>query len=147
MFLDEDYSFTTEGWSWVILDAAGGENELSDVALYRTGEPYGTLPKCTRDGFYFAGWKTPDGTVLNATDTVAGNLRLTAVWSASPVPETGMEPEMGAEQETDQGVLGVSVTVFSDVPAGAWYVLDSGTLVRMASFFSGISEANANKAT
>ena len=123
MFLDADYSFTTEGWSWVILDAAGGENALSDVALYRTGEPYGTLPACTRDGFFFSGWKTADGTVLKASDTVAGNLRLTAVWNTSPAPEqeTDPEPEKGPEQETGQGVLGVSKTVFSDVPEDAWY--------------------------
>ena len=120
MFLDEDYSFTTEGWSWVILDAAGGNNALSDVALYRTGKPYGTLPECTRDGFYFAGWKTPDGAVLSAADTVEDNLRVTALWSASPVPE--------AEEEPDRGVQGVSETVFSDVPEGAWYADHLNTL-------------------
>ena len=118
MFLDSDYSFTTEGWSWVILDAAGGEHEYSDVALYRTGKPYGTLPECTREGFSFAGWTTPDGTVLRAADTVSGSLRLTALWSDSPLPEEPEEPE---ETEPDQGVQGVSETVFSDVPEGAWY--------------------------
>ena len=51
--------------------------------------------------------------MLKAADTVGGNLRLTALWSASPLPET--------EEESGQGVQGVSETAFSDVPEGAWY--------------------------
>lgn len=113
MFLEEDYSSTTEGWSWLILDAAGGECAESDAALYRTGEPYGALPACTREGFDFAGWMTPDGSLLDASELVSGNLRLTAAWSAAPLSE----PETGQV-----------VTPFADVPEGAWYAAHLNTL-------------------
>ena len=65
MFLYDNYDFSQYwgelGWNWVILDANGGENELSDVAVYKTGTPYGALPKAGRSGWYFAGWEKPDG--------------------------------------------------------------------------------------
>ncbi len=105
MFLYDDYDFSHYGadlgWNWIILDANGGENELSDVAVYKTGEPYGTLPNASRSGWYFAGWEKEDGVLLLATDQVAGNLNLKARWSATPPqpaePEEPVEPEEPTE--------------------------------------------------
>ncbi len=111
MFLSDDYSATADGWCWLILNADGGENADFDVALYPTGEPYGTLPVPTRAGWYFAGWQTADGRVLESGDTAGENLRVTALWSETPVEQP--EPEPDPEPDPDAR--------FSDVAAGDWF--------------------------
>lgn len=132
IFLYGDYSFTdygaAQGWNWVILDANGGENDLSDVAVYKTGEPYGTLPSASRSGWYFAGWDRPDGTLLLPSDTVEQNMKLRAKWSVVPVtpqltlpaPAADPAPTEGSEPEPDD-VPELPETPFSDVAATAWY--------------------------
>ena len=110
MFLYDDYSYTFDGWNWLILDANGGENEFSDVAVYKAGEPYRALPAVTRGGWYFAGWRTSNGDTLSASDAVRGNLAVTAVWSETP---------LNARGET---VAAAVSGVFPDVTADAWYV-------------------------
>ena len=128
MFLDDDYSFTADGWSWLILNADGGKNAQSDVAVYRSGEPYGTLPAASKSGMYFAGWQAPDGSVLAPEDVVSGNLNVKALWSSTPVeqpsvPEPTPEPSPAPEEppappEPPAESVG---TVFPDVPDGEWY--------------------------
>lgn len=109
MFLSDDYSATADGWCWLILNANGGENADFDVALFPAGEPYGALPVPTRAGWYFAGWQTADGRVLKNGDTAGENLRVTALWSETPVEQ----PEPDPEPDPD--------TRFSDVAAGDWF--------------------------
>lgn len=109
MFLSEDYSATADGWCWLILNANGGENADFDVALFPAGEPYGALPVPTRAGWYFAGWQTADGKVLKNGDTAGENLRVTALWSETPVEQPEPEPEPDPEAR------------FSDVAAGDWF--------------------------
>ena len=141
IFLYSDYTFERYGaplgWNWVILDANGGENELSDVAVYKTGTPYGALPKAGRSGWYFAGWEKPDGTLLLPTDIVTQNLNLKACWSASPAappePEEAETPPEPEESDAPEDVSGpesalseeeaeaLPEEVFPDVPVTAWY--------------------------
>jgi len=130
MFLNGDYSHSTEGWSWLLLDANGGKNEYSDVAVYPAGSAYGTLPEASRSGKYFAGWQTGDGTVLKTTDTVSGNLSVKAVWSDTPVEASPAEtpaptpeptPVPTAAPEADPETVTASEGVFSDVKAGIWF--------------------------
>ncbi len=107
IFLDGDYSFDRYGaplgWNWIILDPGEGENELSDVAVYRTGQPYGKLPAAVRSGWYFAGWEKPDGSLLLPTDTVTANLNLKARWSATPTtPPQPAQPEEAEPAEPDE---------------------------------------------
>lgn len=109
MFLSDDYSATADGWCWLILNANGGENADFDVALFPAGEPYGALPVPTRAGWYFAGWQTADGKVLKNGDTAGENLRVTALWSETPVEQPEPEPEPEPEAR------------FSDVAAGDWF--------------------------
>ena len=109
MFLSDDYSATADGWCWLILNANGGENADFDVALFPAGEPYGALPVPTRAGWYFAGWQTADGKVLKNSDTAGENLRVTALWSETPVEQPEPEPEPEPEVR------------FSDVAAGDWF--------------------------
>ena len=111
MFLSDDYSATADGWCWLILNANGGENADFDVALFPAGEPYGALPVPTRAGWYFAGWQTADGKVLKNGDTAGENLRVTALWSETPVEQPEPEPE--PEPDPDARV--------SDVAAGDWF--------------------------
>ena len=134
MFLYDDYGFvdysSETGWRWVILDADGGENAYSDVDVFKLGEPYGTLPGCSRTGWYFAGWAKPDGSILQPTDIVSENLNLKATWSATPVaaPETPETPETtetpeeteerpAPEPRPDPGPC----SLFPDVPDREWY--------------------------
>ena len=102
IFLYGDYTFEQYGaplgWNWVILDANGGENDVSDVAVFPTGETYDALPTASRSGWYFAGWEKEDGSLLLPTDTVQQNLRLKARWSASPV--TPPQPRPSAFRDT-----------------------------------------------
>ena len=137
MFLYDDYSFADynaeSGWRWAILDANGGENQYSDVDVFKLGEPYGTLPVCTRSGWYFAGWAKPDGSILRPTDIVSENLDLKATWSQTPVaepdppapaetpaePAPPEEPDPPAEPAEPED-LG-PCTLFPDVPDRAWY--------------------------
>lgn len=138
IFLYDDYTFERYGaplgWNWVILDANDGENELSDVAVYKTGEPYGALPKASRSGWYFAGWEKPGGDLLLPTETVTGNLNLKARWSASPVtppepedtadPEEPTDPEEPADPEEPvdpEEAEELPEEVFPDAPVTAWY--------------------------
>ena len=109
MFLSDDYSATADGWCWLILNANGGENADFDVALFPAGEPYGALPVPTRAGWYFAGWQTADGKVLKNGDTAGENLRVTALWSETPVEQPEPDPEPDPEAR------------FSDVAAGDWF--------------------------
>ena len=109
MFLSDDYSATADGWCWLILNANGGENADFDVALFPAGEPYGALPVPTRAGWYFAGWQTADGKVLKNGDTAGENLRVTALWSETPVEQPEPEPEPDPDAR------------FSDVAAGDWF--------------------------
>ena len=111
MFLSDDYSATADGWCWLILNANGGENADFDVALFPAGEPYGALPVPTRAGWYFAGWQTADGRVLKNGDTAGENLRVTALWSETPVEQPEPEPETEPDPEAR----------FSDVAAGDWF--------------------------
>ena len=141
MFLYDDYSFSSysaeTGWRWVILDAAGGVNAFSDVDVFKLGEPYGTLPVCTRDGWYFAGWAKPDGSILSPAETVSENLNLRATWSKTPVeaPEATAEPEKTEIEPTEAKPaeepeapaqpepapdLG-PCSLFPDVPDREWY--------------------------
>ncbi len=126
MFLDDDYSHTADGWNWLVLDANGGENELSDVTVYRSGAPYGVLPKATRSGYYFAGWQTVSGMVLKTTDIVSENLNVTAVWSTTPAAEPAPEQPSAPTEETPPAEPAPAepaepYSVFPDVPDGRWF--------------------------
>ena len=121
MFLDNDYSFTADGWNWLILDANGGSNKFSDVAVYRTGETYGILPEASRSGFWFAGWETESGAVLQPSDIVYGNLNVKALWSTVPIDI----PASSTEETPDSG----TAVIFPDVPASEWYADYISTLV------------------
>ena len=127
MFLDNDYSYSTDGWNWLILNANGGSNEFSDVSVYRSGAAYGTLPKATKSGAYFAGWQTADGKILSPADTVSQNLRVTAQWSSTPVtlPEAPAETPAPTPTPTPTpaptpGAVPTG-TGFPDVRAGDWF--------------------------
>ncbi|MCC8156500.1 MAG: S-layer homology domain-containing protein [Oscillospiraceae bacterium] len=120
MLLYEDYSCETDNWCWLLLDAAGGVNDYSDVALYPSGEAYGVLPVATRDGWTLTGWADADGTVLAVEDIAAENRSVTAVWGteAAGTTETAdATATTGTEEPTQEGAAGV----FSDVAADAWY--------------------------
>lgn len=106
MFLYEDYSMTSEGWNYLIMDAAGGQLPAGDVACFKTGGAYGSLPAPSRSGYTFAGWYTAGGVLLTADDTVSENLCVTARWTEGESPAPGEEPEE---------------PLFSDVAKGDWY--------------------------
>lgn len=147
MFLYDNYDFSQYwgelGWNWVILDANGGKNALSDVAVYKTGGIYGALPEASRSGWYFAGWEKTDGELLLPSDTVNANLNLKARWSTTPVTppqpvetpapaESPAPAETPAPTETTQPEAPEELPeeVFPDVPATQWYAGYVAALVR-----------------
>lgn len=121
MFFNDRYEDRSDQFRWLILDPAGGENEYSDVAMFRAGVPYGTLPKPTRSGYAFTGWQTAEGRVLKTRDTVTENLRVSATWVQGDVAmEPGPEPEV-PETPPEETVL---VSPFPDVSVDSWYARD-----------------------
>ena len=112
MFLYGDYSFDVSDWRWLIMDLGGGD-AVSDVACYRLGVQYETLPTAERAGYTLSGWRREDGAMLDSADIVTENLRVSAVWTKNggeTDPETGKnEPEPAVESR------------FADVPLGSWY--------------------------
>ena len=121
MFFNDRYEDRADQFRWLILDPKGGENEYSDVAMYRAGAPYGTLPQPSRSGYTFAGWQTADGRMLKRADTVTENLRVSAVWLEGNV-EVEPDPEPGAaETPPAEDAL---VSPFPDVAVDAWYAED-----------------------
>lgn len=152
MFLYGDYTHSAEGWTWVTLDANGGSNALSDVAVYKLGEPYAVLPEASRSGYYFAGWQTEAGTTLSVRDTAQGALSLKAIWSETPVEteppletkppvesepptesETPDETEKPAEDKTPE----VPELPYPDVPVGSWYAEKLARLTAEGVFHGG----------
>lgn len=122
MFLDEDYSATADGWNWLILDAAGGENEWSDVALYRAGEAYGSLPAATRSGYTFGGWMSADNQILSEDTVAAQNLRVSAVWKDAEEEKESGETAAVTPPEYSGG------EIFPDVKAEDWFFNYVGVL-------------------
>ncbi len=138
LFLYGDYSFSYSGWSWLLTNANGGEQE-SDIYLYRTGEHYLTLPRATRAGYQFSGWQRSDGQMLYDGDTVTGNLSVGALWSVLPEAdrtESGdapageervFQPADPEEETADAGLLAqreeplVLPRKFPDVSPQSWY--------------------------
>ena len=138
MFLQDDYSYSTEGWNWLILDANGGSNALSDVAVYPSGQAYGVLPEATKSGMSFAGWQTESGNVLSVSDIVTQDLRVKALWSSTPpvqppapsetpapeetpAPSASPEPTTSPEPVTPTEPPAPAGSVFPDVPDQSWY--------------------------
>jgi len=127
IFLLGDYSLTTDGWYWLLLDANGGKNAKSDVAVYPAGVAYSVLPEVSNTGSVFVGWQKPDGTMLSPSDTAQENLSLTAVWrSAAAVQSTAAAEEPSAEETS----AGSGNCVFPDVlREAAWCAEYVNTLV------------------
>ena len=135
MFLYEDYSFSTDGWCWLIVDAGKGEAE-SDVFCYEEGRRYDELPTAEREGYVLEGWETEEGDILSERDRVKENLRVSAVWvreeqaNKEEAGESKGEPtETPAQKEPTATVPGnvkkpghVDVgDLFPDVVSGDWY--------------------------
>lgn len=88
-----------------IIDKSG-----KSYALFycRAGEPVGTMPSATREGYYLAGWYDKDRTFYTP-DTIAPGkiLTLIAKWEKGTKPSNPEPP--------------TPTTGFDDVPANAWY--------------------------
>lgn len=73
----------------VLFDAAGGTVDPMITTL-ELGEPYGTLPTPTREGYVFKGWYDAENNLITKDSIVAGtnNKRLTAKWEKIPSGHT-----------------------------------------------------------
>ncbi len=78
LFLYGDYSGSVSDWCRLILDPGEGE-VAGDVWVCRAGEPYGTLPEATLEGYTLAGWETESGKLLSVSD-IAESQKVTACW-------------------------------------------------------------------
>ena len=103
----------TANFRYLIFYPNGGALEDNSVLCYAYNQAYGTLPKATREGYYFTGWYlTADGSGRRtAGDLADANYTLYAGWSTE-------EPE----------------EEFDDVPANAWYSAYVRNAVKMGLF-------------
>ena len=103
LFLYGDYtSAASPDFAYLVFDAGDGTVE-HDVMLYQEHGMYGEFPEAIREGWYFAGWYTEDGTRLTETTAVTDSHWVTAAWSENPLEEPA--PELA----------------FSDLEADQWY--------------------------
>lgn len=73
---------STSGSCKVTYDANGGSTSLNAVDRL-VGDPLGTLPEATREGYVFDGWFTADGQQVTEAYEVGGNTTLYARWTAA----------------------------------------------------------------
>ena len=115
------------------------KNGKSYALFYcRAGEPVGTMPKATREGYTFTGWYDKNNTIYNeSTIAPAAIYTLKAKWVKGDVelppdpPETEpptteppeTEPPTTEPPTTEPPVTEPPVpgTEFTDVPSDAWY--------------------------
>lgn len=85
MFFDNVYTNPAEDtFYYVIFKSDKGEVD-TDVALFRAGTNYESLPSAQAAGDTFVGWYTEDGSELTAGDTARQNLTVHAVWASSGI--------------------------------------------------------------
>ena len=101
LFLYGDYTGeTSQDFHYVIFDPNGGTVE-HDVMLYQEHGMYGEFPEAAREGWYFAGWYTEDGTLLTEETAASESCRVTAAWSETPL-EAPEEPQPFTDLESDE---------------------------------------------
>ena len=81
IFLYGDYS-TGEStrYNYLIFNPGDGTVD-SDIAFYKSGEPYGHLPKARQKGYTFNGWFSEGYYRVDPSNIVTKNLTVTAGWS------------------------------------------------------------------
>ncbi len=88
LLLYGDSPFEAYDKHFVYISMDAGSYSISTgnrVAVFTKGEPYGKLPTVSRSGYYFAGWKASDGTVItNSTVATNSYWNVTPVWSTTP---------------------------------------------------------------
>lgn len=108
IFLYGDYGTTANRFCYVIYETEKGSREF-DVSLYKKGQPYGVLCKCSCDDDDFLGWFCEDGTELTADTIVSQSQTVTAKWRGYQQTEEA-DPGSGNENPLPSG----------GVP-GSWY--------------------------
>lgn len=111
----------------VTFDANGGNCSVS-TATVATGNPIGTLPTPTRDGYTFSGWFTSasGGTQVTASTIVTSNLTVYAHWTEKPKTVT-LYDASGSVWKT------------GSCAAGSAYTLPDTYPTKSGSYFSGWS--------
>ncbi len=96
-----------------------GSGKTYGLFYSKAGEPVGTLPSATREGYYLAGWYDSISNKVYTPDTIAPGkiLTLLAKWEEGTTP-SDPEPPTPPDQEP---VPPLPDTDFEDVPADAWY--------------------------
>lgn len=81
IFLYGDYSIGESGrYNYLIFNPGDGTID-SDIAFFKTDEPYGTLPKAKLKGYKFNGWFSQGFYIIDSTDIATKNISVTAGWS------------------------------------------------------------------
>lgn len=109
----------------VSFDADGGSVGTADKSV-TFGQPYGTLPVPTRDGFNFVGWRDESGRTVSAATPVstAEDHTLTARWAQRH--EHKVNPNGGAGEVEFQELTAETVNGGTDatytLTSGQWYL-------------------------
>ena len=77
-----------EGVCLIKFDPCGGAVDESS-RFVPAGQPIGELPIPVCEGFYFGGWRSADGEVVDAATLVTSDMALEALWLYEQVTENG----------------------------------------------------------
>ncbi len=143
MYLNGNYKRFGDTYFGAELKANGGKTDRS-CYYYKAGEPIGSLPTATREGYVLRGWYTDNkGTTAYTADTVAPSG--TKVWYAfwdkaetvepkptepAPTEPAPTEPETTQPTEPELPPVGE----FVDVPKNEWYYSFVQSAVEMGLF-------------
>jgi len=87
IFFYADYSTGESArYNYLIFNPGAGTIDR-DIAFYKSGEPYGTLPKAKLKGYTFNGWFSPDYIMITNSSIATKNLTVTAGWVPGEEPE------------------------------------------------------------
>ncbi len=150
MYLNGNYERYTSRYFGAELNGGGGTPE-SKCKYYRAGDPLGTLPTATREGYELLGWydKASGGTKYTAQSIApSGTKTFYAIWkqveedSTKPTdPTESTQPDTSAPTESTGPTESTKPEQegFTDVPETAWYASYVSKAVEYG-LFSGMSE-------
>ena len=154
LFLYDSYSGEVEAnFRYVIFNANGGTLSENSVICYPLYETYGSLPRATRGGYFFAGWYTTatGGEHLCNGSVVQNNQTVYAHWSTTSVsnPNDGSSGNPNAPVLKSSEALVEFVKQHEGFSAYAYWdysqwTIGYGTACKKDEYPNGISKSEAD---
>lgn len=89
LFGDSPFDPYDSHFVYIVMDTGYNISTGNRVGAFTKGASYGNLPTASRSGYYFAGWKADDGTVITNSSVATTSYRhLVPVWTTTPPAKT-----------------------------------------------------------